>query len=219
MSASSTAFAASTTRACRIRSARRSRTASRPALRLLDEHCRVYQYLLKRTVGPFVAAPCAAADRERGDPASGGVPERPPARPLRPVALPGAALRGAARRATKHGASPASGRRPREALRAWLSTDQALCSSSSRSWTEPSGRCTTRRRRSRSRSATSVPRACEKPDGVPLLPRARELRPGRRRRRAAHARHTPRLLRLGLGHRLPPRSPRWSATASSRCCR
>lgn len=28
------------------------------ALRLLDEHCRVYQYLLKRTVGPFFAAPC-----------------------------------------------------------------------------------------------------------------------------------------------------------------
>ena len=28
------------------------------ALRLLDEHCRVYQYLLKRTVGPFVAATC-----------------------------------------------------------------------------------------------------------------------------------------------------------------
>ena len=28
------------------------------ALRLLDEHCRIYQYLLKRTVGPFVAAAC-----------------------------------------------------------------------------------------------------------------------------------------------------------------
>ena len=27
-------------------------------LRLLDEHCRVYQYLLKRRVAPFVAAPC-----------------------------------------------------------------------------------------------------------------------------------------------------------------
>jgi type IV secretion system protein VirB4 len=30
------------------------------ALRLLDEHCRVYQYLLKRTVGPFAAAHCDA---------------------------------------------------------------------------------------------------------------------------------------------------------------
>ncbi len=29
------------------------------ALRLLDEHCRVYQYLLKRTVAPFVSARCA----------------------------------------------------------------------------------------------------------------------------------------------------------------
>lgn len=28
------------------------------ALRLLDEHCRVYQYLLKRTIEPIVAAPC-----------------------------------------------------------------------------------------------------------------------------------------------------------------
>ena len=28
------------------------------ALRLLDDRCRVYQYLLKRTVAPFVAAPC-----------------------------------------------------------------------------------------------------------------------------------------------------------------
>jgi type IV secretion system protein VirB4 len=28
------------------------------ALRLLDDHCRVYQYLLKRTVAPIVAAPC-----------------------------------------------------------------------------------------------------------------------------------------------------------------
>jgi len=27
-------------------------------LRLLDEHCRVYQYLLKRTVAPFVAGRC-----------------------------------------------------------------------------------------------------------------------------------------------------------------
>ena len=29
-------------------------------LRLLDEHCRVYQFLSKRTVGPFVSAPCDA---------------------------------------------------------------------------------------------------------------------------------------------------------------
>jgi type IV secretion system protein VirB4 len=29
------------------------------ALRLLDEHCRVYEYLIKRTADPFVAAPCS----------------------------------------------------------------------------------------------------------------------------------------------------------------
>ena len=29
------------------------------ALRLLDEHCRVYQYLWKRQVGPFVSSPCS----------------------------------------------------------------------------------------------------------------------------------------------------------------
>jgi type IV secretion/conjugal transfer VirB4 family ATPase len=28
------------------------------ALRLLDEHCRVYQYLIKRTIGPITCAPC-----------------------------------------------------------------------------------------------------------------------------------------------------------------
>ena len=76
------------------------------ALRLLDEHCRVYQYLLKRTVGPFVAAAVRAADRQRGDPAPRGLPERSPAGTLRPVAVPGAALRSAARRAAEHRASP-----------------------------------------------------------------------------------------------------------------
>ena len=30
------------------------------ALRLLDEHCRIYQYLMKSTVRPFVAKPCEA---------------------------------------------------------------------------------------------------------------------------------------------------------------
>ena len=33
------------------------------ALRLLDEHCRVYQYLLKRTVDPFVRRAVRAAGR------------------------------------------------------------------------------------------------------------------------------------------------------------
>lgn len=29
------------------------------ALRLLDEHCRVYQYVIKRTIDPIISAPCA----------------------------------------------------------------------------------------------------------------------------------------------------------------
>src|SRR2546426_8263113 len=29
------------------------------ALRLLDEHCRVYQYFVKRTIEPLVSAPCS----------------------------------------------------------------------------------------------------------------------------------------------------------------
>ena len=74
-------------------------------LRLLDEHCRVYQYLLKRTVAPFVAGTLRPADRERGDSAPRGVPEWPPARSLRSLALPGPPLRGAARRSAQHSAS------------------------------------------------------------------------------------------------------------------
>ena len=35
------------------------------SLRLLDEHCRVYQYLLKRTVAPFVAGPATSQSRMR----------------------------------------------------------------------------------------------------------------------------------------------------------
>jgi hypothetical protein len=36
------------------------------ALRLLDEHCRVLQYVIKRRIDPIIPAPCAAG-RERGD--------------------------------------------------------------------------------------------------------------------------------------------------------
>jgi hypothetical protein len=57
MSVSSTAFAASTTRVV-PRAAPDARHRFEAALRLLDEHCRVYQYLLKRTIAPIVSAPC-----------------------------------------------------------------------------------------------------------------------------------------------------------------
>ena len=101
-----------TTRACPTRSARRWRTGSRPRLRLLDEHCRVYQYLLKRTVETVRRRAVPAADRERGDPAPSGLPERPPRRAVRPLALPGPALRGPARGAAQHASCAASGRPP-----------------------------------------------------------------------------------------------------------
>ena len=95
-------------------------------LRLLDEHCRVYQYLLKRTVAPFVAGTCDAADRERGDPAPRGVPERP----SRTIST---TSRSTWSSSTRHRTSCGRSTRlrglwqaPREALRAWLSTDRTL---------------------------------------------------------------------------------------------
>ena len=71
------------------------------ALRLLDEHCRVYQYLLKRTVAPFVAAACQQpianeAIQRRA------VLERPTRRAVRPLALSGSALRSAACACEEH---------------------------------------------------------------------------------------------------------------------
>ena len=48
------------------------------ALRLLDERCRVYQYLIKRTVDPFVAAPCASRSRNEAIQRRARLPQRPP---------------------------------------------------------------------------------------------------------------------------------------------
>ena len=141
------------------------------ALRLLDEHCRVYQYLLKRTVGPFVAMPCEAADRQRGDPASGGVPERPPAGPVRPVALSRAALRSAACRETKDRASPvlAGARRgaPRLAVDGPGTPASRIGAGPSHRDAPPQGAGV----RGPDRGIRS--RAAGEADGVPILPRAR----------------------------------------------
>jgi hypothetical protein len=117
------------------------------ALRLLDEHCRVYQYLLKRTAARSLPTlPTAVA--ERSHPAARRVLERAPARPVRPLAVPGAALRGAACGAEEHRLR-GMWRAPGEALRAWLSDRIMPCGSSNRSSTARSGRCTTRPRPSR----------------------------------------------------------------------
>ena len=123
------------------------------ALRLLDEHCRVYQYLLKRTVGPSVAAACqppiVANEAIQRRAAHGTVAGRSSTT----LALSGPALRSPARRTAEHRVA---------ALLAGATSGAAgdgsparkRCSWSNRSWIGPWGRCTTRRRRSRCRSAS-----------------------------------------------------------------
>ena len=186
------------------------------ALRLLDEHCRVYQYLLKRTVGPFVAAPCDApianeAIQRRAAYLNGRRQD------LFDLSLYLVLLYEAPHVVqTKHASFAGSGRRPREALRAWLSTDQALQLLESE-LDRAIGTLHHKAQAFEVQIGEFGPARLREAGGVPVLPRARELHPGRRRRRAAHVRHASRLLRLRFGRGLPPRSPRWSATATSRC--
>ena len=108
------------------------------------------------------------------------------------------------RRHTSFDAAPGfsgSGQAPREAMRAWLSTDHADALETSS--IEPSARSITRRKASRSKSATSVLRACAR-RGVPILPRARELRPAVVAAAGLTLRHASGLLRLRLRRRVPP---------------
>ena len=125
------------------------------ALRLLDEHCRVYQYLLKRTVGPFVAMPCEApianeAIQRRAAYLNGRRQD------LYDLSLYLVLLYEAPHVVRRRTEFAGSGRRP--ARRSAPGCRRTRHSSfSNRSWTEPSGRSTTRRRRSRSRSGNSVP--------------------------------------------------------------
>jgi len=95
------------------------------ALRLLDEHCRLYQYLVKQTAPPFVAAPCRLpvahdAIQRRAQYLNGRRTElseielffvllyEPPAPARRGIGLRGGL------------------RAPREALRAWLSPSRVV---------------------------------------------------------------------------------------------
>ena len=156
------------------------------ALRLLDEHCRVYQYLLKRTIAPVRRGAVRAARRARGDPAPRGVPERADATSCYDlVAVPRAALRGAARRPRGARQLGAFWRGPRDgASRLALGRPHA-CSCSRQNWTAPSARCTTRPRRFEvqlSDIGLDTPRQGRR---VSLLPAAGELRrqrPSTRRR-------------------------------------
>ena len=200
-----TAFGAWTTRACPIPSARRLRTGSRRRLRLLDEHCRVYQYLLKRTVGPFVAAACQQpianeAIQRRAAYLNGRRDD------LYDLSLYLVLLYEAPHVARRSTELRRVWQAPRQALRAWLSPDAR--SAAPRIGVGPGHRDAAPQgagiRGADRRVRTDAPREAGR---LPLLPRVGELRAGRGRRGPAHARHAPRLLRLGFGHRLPPRSP------------
>ena len=61
MLASLTGCGVSTSKGCRTHQRHTVAHRFEAALRLLDEPCRVYQYLVKRIVAPFVPSPCSAA--------------------------------------------------------------------------------------------------------------------------------------------------------------
>ena len=190
------------------------------ALRLLDEHCRVYQYLVKRTVAPFVAATCAQPVANEAIQRARRVPERPTTGPVRARAVPGPPLRGAH---TSYARSTSS---------------SAICGSrraqASGTGCRPTRRC--------SFSTTELDRAVgdASPQGGGVRGPAQRLRARPRSRRreafrffrelvnydpavidaaAARARHAPGLLRRGFGRRVPPRPPAGRSIGTSRCCR
>ena len=95
------------------------------ALRLLDDHCRVYQYLLKRTIDPIVSAPCVQpvaneAIQERAAYLNGRRAE------LYELALYLVVLYEAPTSADTSTKLRNLWRAPRQALRGWLSTREAL---------------------------------------------------------------------------------------------
>ena len=127
-------------------------------LRLLDEHCRVYQYLLKRTVAPFVAGTC-------DQPIANEAIQRRAAylngrrHDLYDLSLYLVLLYEAPHVVRRSTRLRGFWQAPREALRAWLSTDRHAEAPRDGARSSRRRRCTTRRRRSRSRSATSALRA------------------------------------------------------------
>ena len=75
------------------------------ALRLLDEHCRVYQYLVKRMVDPFESRALRAARRPGGHPAPNRPPQRASSGTIRHRAVSRTRLRTADPPPHQHGAS------------------------------------------------------------------------------------------------------------------
>ena len=111
---------------------------------------------LKRTIEPIVSAPCAQPIAHEAIQRRAAYLNTQPARALQPVALRGAALRGAPRRSSQQATSGTPLRSPRQALRAWLSTDRRRPRAGVGAGSRGRGAATTRRRRSRCRSATSA---------------------------------------------------------------
>ncbi|MCC7241475.1 MAG: DUF87 domain-containing protein [Acidobacteria bacterium] len=94
------------------------------ALRLLDEHCRVYQYLIKQTASPFVSEPCSQpvandAIQRRAQYLNGRRSE------LSQVELFLVLLYEAPASSRRSTALRRMWRAPREGLRAWLSSSAA----------------------------------------------------------------------------------------------
>ena len=176
------------------------------ALRQLDERCRVYQYLVKRTVDPFVAPLCAepvaqeALTRRTAD-LNGRRPDCTSSSSTwccyvkAPTARPG-----------EH-AAPAIWREPREALPRWLSTHQPLTLLEAE-LDAPSTGSAPRPRHSSPSSPTS---------GLARLARREAFRFFRQlvnydpqsssAATPTHAGDASRLLRRGLADRVPPRPP------------
>ena len=210
-SASSIACRASTSKGCLTHQRTPSSTASKRRLRLLDEPCRVYQYLIKRSSRRSSPAPC------RQPVAHEAIQRR--AAYLNAAATSCSSSNCISSSSTKRRTSPRRSTslrgavaHPREALRAWLSTDahrSACWRPSSTRGRDAAPQGVSLRGPAQRRSA----RASAEGRRLSVLPAARELRPARRGRRPLTLRHASRLLRRRLRRRVPPRSPAWSVAA------
>ena len=185
------------------------------ALRLLDESCRVYQYLCKRRIDPVEAAPCRQPIVRRSDPTARGIPERASGRAVRDRRC----TWSSSTRGSDHIAGTSTQlrgllRRP-AASAARLAVVRAPCfSCSKRSSIARSRSCITRRRRSRSSSPTpSARRDSQKADAFRFFRRLVNYAPAQADGRGTPVRHAPGLLRRGLA-RSSATAPIWMSTTS-----
>ena len=173
------------------------------ALRLLDEHCRRLPVRGQTAGGALRGRPCALR-RRRSAPATGGVPERKPPRPLRAGPVSGAAVRGARRRpaaaSTLDGFAVPPGGPPRLALDE-PHADALLEGELDRAIVT----CIRKRRRSRFNSRTAVAPPCEG-RRLPLLRHLVNYDAAKVAQPSLVVRHASGLLRRRLSDRVPPRS-------------